>query len=113
MRRQPSQPMSRPLTSKILFWRKCFMPIATAAKVKDDTPPASIPTWASTSVDEFAQALSEVIGTVEETEASDQASGDYRVPWQSSDGVVIEDGFTPPPGAMPPPLPLNDTSTSE
>ena len=71
------------------------------------------PYMGSTSVDEFAQALSEVIGTVEDSEASDQASGDYRVPWQSSDGVVIEDGFTPPPGAMPPPLPLNDTNASE
>ena len=66
----------------------------------------------STSVDEFAQALSEVIGTVEEGDTAEHLNGESRAPWQI-EGVVIEDGFTPPPGAMPPPLPSNDTEARD
>lgn len=67
------------------------------------------PYMGNTSVDEFARALSEVMGTVgDDGHSSTQAAGsaeDYRLPWQSSDGVVIEDGLTTSLSPAPPPLP--------
>ena len=59
-----------------------------------------------TSVDEFARALSEVMGTVDDDpERPTNAGDDYRLPWQSADGVVIEDGLSTGLNPLPPPLP--------
>jgi len=61
------------------------------------------PYLGQTKADEFARALSEVVGTVPEEEHAEglqQASSNHHAPpeslWQSPDGIVIEDGFEPP-----------------
>jgi cell division protein FtsZ len=65
------------------------------------------PYLGDTSMDEFARALSEVIGTVDENDgAANSTAGGGPQPWRSADGVTIEEGFdssTMP--HAPPPLP--------
>ena len=72
---------------------------------------AADPYLGSTPADEFARALSEVIGTVDESssEESRKDRSDNPEVWTSSDGVTIEDGFEPAMTAPPPPLPVHDT----
>ncbi len=82
------------------------LPVIAAS---EDAGQLSDPYLGDTSADEFARALSEVIGTVAHTDGDRGADQlDRSVGrWQSSDGVVIEDGFEPAMASPPPPLPVS------